>query len=81
MDVMSESSCAAYRDVVRGQPNFVPYFRSATPELELAALNVGSRPAKRRPTGGVETLRAIPWVFAWTQVRHPSHQPTHRYSR
>lgn len=39
------------------------------PEIEIASLNVGSRPAKRRPTGGVETLRAIPWVFAWTQTR------------
>jgi phosphoenolpyruvate carboxylase len=41
----------------------------AAPEIEIASLNVGSRPAKRRPTGGVETLRAIPWVFAWTQTR------------
>ena len=47
----------------------MPYFRAATPEIEIASLNVGSRPAKRRPTGGVETLRAIPWVFAWTQTR------------
>mmetsp|Transcript_65494 Transcript_65494/g.147769 ORF Transcript_65494/g.147769 Transcript_65494/m.147769 type:complete len:577 (+) Transcript_65494:1355-3085(+) len=69
MDAMSETSCAAYRKVVREDARFIPYFRSATPELEIAALNVGSRPAKRRPTGGVETLRAIPWVFAWTQTR------------
>merc|ERR1711898_53201 len=46
-----------------------PFFRKATPELELAALNVGSRPAKRNPTGGVESLRAIPWIFAWEQTR------------
>lgn len=69
LDAMSHTSCAAYRGVVRGEPAFIPYFRAATPELEIATLNVGSRPAKRRPTGGVETLRAIPWVFAWTQTR------------
>jgi phosphoenolpyruvate carboxylase len=69
MDEMSAVSCAAYRHVVREEPRFVPYFRSATPELELAGLNVGSRPAKRNPAGGVESLRAIPWVFAWTQTR------------
>ena len=47
----------------------MPFFRAATPELELGALNVGSRPAKRNPTGGVESLRAIPWIFAWEQTR------------
>jgi phosphoenolpyruvate carboxylase len=69
MERLSETSCAAYRKVVREEPRFVPYFRAATPELELAGLNVGSRPAKRNPKGGVESLRAIPWVFAWTQTR------------
>ncbi|CAN0249452.1 unnamed protein product [Hapterophycus canaliculatus] len=68
MDTLSEVSCDAYREIVRKDPRFVPYFRTATPELELGALNIGSRPAKRRPTGGVESLRAIPWVFSWTQV-------------
>jgi phosphoenolpyruvate carboxylase len=69
MDAMSEVSCDFYRSVVRGEPKFVPYFRTATPELELGALNVGSRPAKRNPKGGVESLRAIPWIFAWAQTR------------
>ncbi|WP_275075527.1 phosphoenolpyruvate carboxylase [Providencia rettgeri] len=69
MDSLSDVSCAMYRDYVREQPDFVPYFRAATPEQELAKLPLGSRPAKRRPTGGVETLRAIPWIFAWTQNR------------
>lgn len=69
LDGMSQVSCDAYRGVVRGNATFIDYFRAATPELEIASLNVGSRPAKRRPTGGVETLRAIPWVFAWTQTR------------
>ncbi|AJR07260.1 phosphoenolpyruvate carboxylase [Photobacterium gaetbulicola] len=69
MDVLSEVSCDAYRDVVRGNPEFVPYFRAATPELELGKLPLGSRPAKRNPKGGVESLRAIPWIFAWSQNR------------
>nr|UGS86301.1 phosphoenolpyruvate carboxylase [Saccharina japonica] len=68
-DRLSAVSCEAYRGIVRKDPRFVPYFRTATPELELGALNIGSRPAKRRPTGGVESLRAIPWVFSWTQTR------------
>lgn len=69
MDELSEISCKAYRSVVRENPDFVPYFRSATPEQELGRLPLGSRPAKRRADGGVESLRAIPWIFAWTQNR------------
>ncbi|MCB9778530.1 MAG: phosphoenolpyruvate carboxylase [Alphaproteobacteria bacterium] len=71
MDQLADRACGAYRDVVRHRPEFVPYFRTATPERELSVLNVGSRPA-RRPGGrdaGIQSLRAIPWVFAWTQVR------------
>jgi phosphoenolpyruvate carboxylase len=69
MDVLSEVSCEAYRNIVRGEPNFVPYFRQATPELELGKLPLGSRPSKRNPNGGVESLRAIPWIFSWSQNR------------
>lgn len=58
-----------YRNVVRHDPNFVPYFRVATPEQELGKLPLGSRPAKRKPSGGIESLRAIPWIFAWAQTR------------
>jgi len=69
MKELSTVSCAAYRKVVREDPRFVPYFRMATPETEFADLKIGSRPAKRKPSGGVESLRAIPWNFAWTQTR------------
>ncbi|AEX99955.1 phosphoenolpyruvate carboxylase [Oceanimonas sp. GK1] len=69
MNSMAEVSCAHYRSLIRGEPDFVPYFRAATPELELGKLPLGSRPAKRKPDGGVESLRAIPWIFAWTQNR------------
>lgn len=69
MDRVSEVSCADYRQLVREEPLFVPYFRQATPELELSILNIGSRPAKRNPKGGIESLRAIPWTFAWAQTR------------
>ena len=69
MDQLAADSCDAYRAVVREEPDFVGYFRAATPELELAKLPLGSRPSKRKPGGGVETLRAIPWIFAWSQNR------------
>ena len=58
-----------YRATVRHDKEFVPYFRVATPEQELGKLPLGSRPAKRKPQGGIESLRAIPWIFAWAQTR------------
>ncbi|GGY76014.1 phosphoenolpyruvate carboxylase [Marinobacter zhanjiangensis] len=69
MDWLTERSLKSYRAVVRDDPDFVPYFRQATPEQALGKLALGSRPAKRKPSGGVESLRAIPWIFAWTQMR------------
>jgi phosphoenolpyruvate carboxylase len=69
MEKMSDVSCRDYRDIVRGHPEFVKYFRQVTPEQELGSLYIGSRPAKRKADGGIESLRAIPWVFAWTQIR------------
>lgn len=68
MDQLAADGVSAYRAVVRENPEFVEYFRQATPEQELGRLPLGSRPAKRRE-GGVESLRAIPWIFAWTQTR------------
>ena len=58
-----------YRATVRHDKDFVPYFRVATPEQELGKLPLGSRPSKRKPQGGIESLRAIPWIFAWAQTR------------
>ena len=72
MDALAKRSLDAYREVTR-HPDFVPYFRAATPEIELGSLQIGSRPARRRAGGGIESLRAIPWIFAWTQTR--SHLP------
>jgi phosphoenolpyruvate carboxylase len=69
MERMSADSCAAYRAVVREEADFVAYFRHATPEQELAKLPLGSRPARRAGGGGIESLRAIPWIFAWSQNR------------
>jgi len=69
IESLAAQGVSAYRDVVRGNPEFVPYFRQITPEGELARLPLGSRPAKRKASGGVESLRAIPWIFAWMQIR------------
>ena len=69
MDWLTERSLKSYRAIVRENKDFVPYFRQATPEQALGKLALGSRPAKRKPSGGVESLRAIPWIFAWTQMR------------
>ncbi len=69
MDELAATSCASYRELVRETPEFIDYFRHATPEHEISHLAIGSRPARRKPTVGVESLRAIPWIFAWTQTR------------
>lgn len=69
MQKLAEESVDAYRAIVRDEPDFVAYFRAATPEVELGKLPLGSRPAKRRVDGGIESLRAIPWIFAWSQNR------------
>lgn len=69
MDGLAEAAMASYRRTVRETPGFVDYFRAATPEREIGDLTIGSRPARRRSEGGIETLRAIPWIFSWTQTR------------
>ena len=70
MDEIAASSHAAYRALVFDDPRFVEYFRLATPIDVIERMPIGSRPPARRSGTGIEQLRAIPWVFAWTQSRH-----------
>jgi len=69
MEELSALALAAYRGLVRDTPGFMDYFRAATPFSEIAGLNIGSRPASRKATQGLDDLRAIPWVFSWSQCR------------
>lgn len=70
MEAMSEKSLEKYQSLVFGDPDFLTYFHEATPLNEIGALNIGSRPMSRKNSQRFEDLRAIPWVFAWTQSRH-----------
>jgi phosphoenolpyruvate carboxylase len=69
MDDLSGAAYVAYRSLVYETPGFDDYFRAATPLTEIAQLNIGSRPASRKPSRRIEDLRAIPWVFGWAQSR------------
>ncbi|WP_290522672.1 phosphoenolpyruvate carboxylase [Alcanivorax sp.] len=69
MQTLTDVSVAGYRGVVRDEPELVRYLRTVTPETELSRLALGSRPARRKADAGISSLRAIPWVFAWTQIR------------
>ncbi|MBC7437807.1 MAG: phosphoenolpyruvate carboxylase [Bdellovibrionales bacterium] len=66
---LSAASMAAYRALVYETPGFTDYFFSSTPIREIAELNIGSRPASRKPSQRIEDLRAIPWGFSWGQCR------------
>jgi len=66
---MSAAACNAYRELVYETPGFDLYFRQSTPLVEIADLKIGSRPASRTPSNRIEDLRAIPWVFSWSQSR------------
>ncbi|PWW48859.1 phosphoenolpyruvate carboxylase type 1 [Melaminivora alkalimesophila] len=66
---LSVASMAAYRALVYQTPGFTQYFFNATPIREIAELNIGSRPASRKPSQAIEDLRAIPWGFSWGQCR------------
>ncbi len=69
MEALSGAAHAAYRRLVE-HPRLVDYFQAASPVEEIALLNIGSRPARRTGVRTLADLRAIPWVFAWTQNRH-----------
>ncbi len=69
MNELSATSCDAYRALVYEDGDFLAFFSEASPIRELSLLNMGSRPARRVEAPEVESLRAIPWVFAWTQNR------------
>ncbi|HWZ48437.1 MAG TPA: phosphoenolpyruvate carboxylase, partial [Herbaspirillum sp.] len=66
---LSDRAYAAYRNLVYETPGFTDYFFASTPIAEIAALNIGSRPASRKSTQRIEDLRAIPWGFSWGQCR------------
>ena len=69
MERLSLRAYQAYRDLVYATPDFITYFREATPIHEIPNLNIGSRPSARKSTNSIADLRAIPWVFSWSQCR------------
>ena len=69
MEEMAVESAAVYSAVVHDDPDFVRFFEAVTPVGEISRLRLGSRPARRSQTAGIGDLRAIPWVFSWTQSR------------
>lgn len=69
LEEISRISYRTYRDLVYDIPGFMEYFTNATPFMFIRDLNIGSRPSKRNAGEKIEDLRAIPWVFAWTQNR------------
>jgi phosphoenolpyruvate carboxylase len=70
MEALSPLALASYRGLVYDDPDFVRYFHQATPIDAITGLRIGSRPAQREQSERIEDLRAIPWVFSWTQSRH-----------
>jgi phosphoenolpyruvate carboxylase len=70
MDAMSSAAYDYYARTVRDNPDTIPYFEMATPASEFDLAKIGSRPARRTPSRGLDELRAIPWVFGWMQSRH-----------
>ncbi len=66
---MSEISTSSYRKYLNQSEDFIRYFKTVTPHKSLGKLAIGSRPTKRKNVDNIQSLRAIPWVFAWTQIR------------
>ena len=69
MGLLADAAHRAYRELVHDEPRFVEFFRAITPIGEITTLNVGSRPASRTGSNRIQDLRAIPWVFGWSQCR------------
>ena len=69
IEKMSEISMKSYRSNINEKSDFIRYFRTVTPHKALGKLSIGSRPSKRKNVDNIQSLRAIPWVFAWTQIR------------
>ncbi len=69
IEKMSDISKNSYRENINQNSDFIKYFRTVTPHKALGKLSIGSRPSKRKNNDNIKSLRAIPWVFAWTQIR------------
>lgn len=70
LPVISETAQTKYQDLIFRDPGFMTFFKESTPLSEVGELNIGSRPSKRKNSERFEDLRAIPWVFSWTQSRY-----------
>ena len=69
IEKMSDISKSSYRKNINQSTEFIKYFKTVTPHVALGKLSIGSRPSKRKNIDNIKSLRAIPWVFAWTQIR------------
>ena len=69
IESMAEISKSSYRKNINQNTDFLKYFKTVTPHISLGKLSIGSRPSKRKNIDNIKGLRAIPWVFAWTQIR------------
>ncbi len=69
IEKISEISKSSYRRNINQNSDFIKYFKTVTPHVALGKLSIGSRPSKRKNVDNIQSLRAIPWVFAWTQIR------------